>query len=211
MTRQAVTVMIVDDHPVVRAGIASMLQGHRDVEVIADTGDGEDAIRLAVLCDPDVVLCDLRLGTGIDGVDVTRRLRAGAPERPHVVILTTFDHDADIIRAVEAGASGYLLKDASDADIIEAITAAHVGDTVLSGTLVDRFVQASRTKTAALSERELEVLALLAKGHANKDIARDLFVSEATVKTHVQHILRKLHAENRTAAVAAARASGILT
>lgn len=211
MTGNPVAVMIVDDHPVVRAGLAAMLAAHPGIAVVADAGDGEDAIRLASAHEPDVVLCDLRLGAGVDGVDVTRALRAGQPPRPQVIILTTFDHDADIIRAVEAGAAGYLLKDASDAEIVGAITAAHSGETVLSGRITDRYVQATRTRTVALSERELEVLALLAEGRSNKGIATELFVSEATVKTHVQHILRKLHADNRTAAVAAARASGILT
>lgn len=211
MTTSRIRVLIVDDHPVVRAGLAAMLTSHPDIAVVADAGTGSDAIHLAEMHSPDVVLCDLRLGTGIDGVGVTKALREGLPPRPQVIILTTFDHDADIIRAVEAGASGYLLKDASDTEIIGAITAAHAGETVLSGPMTDRYVRATRTRTVALSERELDVLRLLAEGHPNREIAEQLFVSEATVKTHVQHILRKLHAENRTAAVAAAQASGLLT
>lgn len=210
MTARGISVLIVDDHPVVRAGLRFMLESRPGITVLADTGSGEEATSLARECDPDVVLCDLRLGSGWDGVEVTRHLRADHPDRPHVVILTTFDQDADIIRAVEAGASGYLLKDAAPGDIVEAIAAAHRGDTVLSSTMTARYVEALRARSVSLSTREQQVLALVAQGRTNRSIALELFVSEATVKTHVNHILTKLGAENRTAAVAAARAADML-
>lgn len=210
MTPPPITVLIVDDHPVVRAGLKAMLNGHGGVTVVADASSGQEAIELTATLKPDVVLCDLRLGEGIDGVAVTKALRRGQPQQPHVVILTTFDLDADIIRAVEAGASGYLLKDAPSSAIVQAIIEAHHGDTVVDGATSRRYVQAARTGAIALTPRETEVLELIAGGQSNKDIARTLLLSEATVKTHVNRILAKLRVENRTAAVATARSAGLI-
>lgn len=210
MTPPPITVLIVDDHPVVRAGLKAMLNGHGGVTVVADASSGQEAIELTATLKPDVVLCDLRLGEGIDGVAVTKALRRGQAQQPHVVILTTFDLDADIIRAVEAGASGYLLKDAPSSAIVQAIIEAHDGDTVVDGATSRRYVQAARTGAIALTPRETEVLELIAGGQSNKDIARTLLLSEATVKTHVNRILAKLRVENRTAAVATARSAGLI-
>lgn len=205
-----IRVLLVDDHPVVRAGLRALLDGQVDITVAAEAGGGREAIELNQQWQPDVVLCDLRLGVGLDGVEVTRALRAGQAHRPHVVILTTFDHDEDIIRAVEAGASGYLLKDAAAQEIIEAIRTAQTGGTVIGESMAERYVAASRRRPIELSPREREVLTLLSQGESNRAIARSLFVSEATVKTHVAHILGKLGAGNRTAAVAVARERGLV-
>lgn len=210
MTPPPITVLIVDDHPVVRAGLKAMLDGREGLTVVADAADGAEAIELAATHEPDVVLCDLRLGEGIDGVAVAKSLRAGKSKRPHVVILTTFDLDADIVRAVEAGASGYLLKDSPSSAIVQAIIEAHHGDTVLDRATSQRYIQAARTGAIALTSRETEVLELIAEGQSNRDIARALLLSEATVKTHVNRILAKLRVENRTAAVATARSTGII-
>ncbi len=199
-----VSVLVVDDHPVVRAGLTALLSVQPGLVVVGEAADGAEAVRLTAELAPDVVLCDLRLGEGPDGVQVTRTVEAA------VLILTTYDHDADLVRAVEAGAAGYLLKDADPADIAAAIRAAARGDSVLGPQLTRRVTDAMRVRRAALSARELEVLALVADGLSNRDIARRLVVSEATVKTHLNHAFGKLGADNRTAAVAAARRAGLL-
>lgn len=202
------TVLIVDDHPVVRSGMRTLLENADGIQVVGEAADGAQALELAGRLRPDVVLSDLRLGDGIDGVGVARALR-DVPDVA-VLILTTYDHDTDIMRAVEAGAVGYLLKDAAPADIVRAVVAAAAGEMVLSAEQSHRVVQSMRAGTRALSEREKEVLALVAQGLSNTAIAATLFVSEATVKTHLAHVYDKLEAPNRTAAVAAARALGIL-
>lgn len=202
------TVLIVDDHPVVRSGMRTLLENADGIQVVGEAADGAQALELAGRLRPDVVLSDLRLGDGIDGVGVARALR-DVPDVA-VLILTTYDHDTDIMRAVEAGAVGYLLKDAAPADIVRAVVAAAAGEMVLSAEQSHRVVQSMRAGTRALSEREKEVLALVAQGLSNTAIAGTLFVSEATVKTHLAHVYDKLEAPNRTAAVAAARALGIL-
>lgn len=201
-------VFLVDDHPVVRAGLAALLAGDR-LTVVGQASSGEEALVYVPAARPDVVLMDLRLGPGIDGVTATERLLA-LPEAPAVLILTTYDTDADIIRAVEAGAAGYLLKDAPLEAIVAAVEAAARGETVLAPGVAERLVTALRKPPAALSGRELEVLRALAEGKANRAIARALFISEATVKTHLVHVFEKLGVDNRTAAVAAARDRGLL-
>ena len=207
----AVSVLVVDDHPVVRAGLLALLSVQPGLRVVGEAADGEGAVRLARELGPDVILCDLRLGEGPDGVDVTRALRAGgAADAPAVLILTTYDHDADLVRAVEAGASGYLLKDAAPAAIVAAIEASARGETLYGPELTERVVATMRVRRAELSARELEVLRLVADGLSNREVARALVVSEATVKTHLNHVFGKLGAESRTAAVAAARAAGLL-
>src|SRR6478609_9678163 len=193
-------VMIVDDHPIVRAGMRSLFSDASDVEVVGDAATGEEAVALARYLHPDVVLCDLRLGEGIDGVDPA----------PAVVILTTFDRDAQILGAVEAGAAGYLLKDAPTDEILAAIRSAAAGQLVLSPALIARMVQVMRAPRVKLTERELEVLRLLETGASNREIAKSLFVTEATVKTHLVHVFEKLGVDSRARAVAAARESGIL-
>lgn len=204
-----VRVVIVDDHPVVRSGLLALLAGQPTVEVVGQAGSGAEALDIVQQQRPDVVLCDLRLGEGIDGVEVTRALRARS-DAPAVVILTTYDHDADIVRAVEAGAAGYLLKDATVDEIVDAVERAAGGDSVLSPALTERVVDAMRTRRAELSPREREILGLLAEGLSNREIARRVFLSEATVKTHLAHVYAKLDVDGRTAAVARARSAGLL-
>lgn len=177
-------VLIVDDHPVVRAGLVALMGAQPEVEVVGEAETGEQALALVPTLRPDVVLCDLRLGEGIDGVGVVRALR-GRPGAPEVVILTTYDHDADIVRAVEAGAAGYLLKDAAPHAIAGAVAAAVRGELVLGPALERRVVDAMRTRRSGLSDREIDVVALVAKGLSNREIATRLYVGEATVKTHL--------------------------
>ncbi len=202
------SVLIVDDHPVVRAGLRTLLDGQPGLTVVGEAADGAAAIELARTLRPEVVLCDLRLRDGVDGVGVARALRGR--DDPAVLILTTYDHDGDIVRAVEAGAAGYLLKDADPAVILRAVQAAAAGESVLSEDQVERVVATMRTAPRTLSEREIEVLTLLGDGLSNRELARRLLVSQATVKTHLAHIYDKLGAANRTAAVAAARERGLL-
>lgn len=204
-----IRVLIVDDHPVVRSGMRTLLAASPAIVVVGEAGDGEQALALVASTLPDVVLSDLRLGSGLDGVDIAREVRATHPGVA-VLILTTFDHGTDIVRAVEAGASGYLLKDAAPAQIVAAILAAAAGETVLSADLTQRAVETMWEGHRPLSEREREVLALVAVGLSNNDIAKALFVSQATVKTHVGHLFEKLGVDSRTAAVAVARRRGLL-
>jgi DNA-binding NarL/FixJ family response regulator len=205
----AIRVLIVDDHPVVRSGMRTLLSASPCIEVVGEASTGEEGVALTRSTEPDVVLSDLRLGTGLDGVGLTRAVRASHPEVA-VLIITTFDHDADIVRAVEAGAAGYLLKDVLLEEIVTAIRAAAAGETVLSPQLTQRVVESMRTARRPLSERELEVLTLVADGLSNDEIAKELFVSRATVKTHLGHLFGKLGADSRTGAVATARRLGLL-
>lgn len=200
----AVRVLVVDDHPVVRAGLTALLSAQPSIEVVGEAADGHRALELAAELAPDVVLCDLRLGEGPDGVDVARALPTP------LLILTTYDHDADLVRAVEAGAAGYLLKDADPAAIVAAIETAARGGSVLGPDLERRVVETMRVRRAELSARELEVLGQVALGRSNREVARELVLSEATVKTHLVHAFGKLGVDSRTAAVAAARRAGLL-
>ncbi|GAB78613.1 two component transcriptional regulator, LuxR family [Austwickia chelonae] len=204
-----VRVFLVDDHPVVRAGLAALLGADPRVEVVGQAASGEEALSLVPRVRPDVVLMDLRLGAGMDGATTTGRL-VSTPEAPAVLILTTYDTDTDILRAVEAGAAGYLLKDAPPEAIVSAVEAAARGETVLAPGVAERLVTALRRPQGMLSERELHVLRAVADGKANRAIARSLFISEATVKTHLVHVFDKLGVDNRTAAVTVARERGLL-
>lgn len=206
----AVRVLLVDDHPVVRAGLRALLASHDEVEVVAEASSGEEAVALAATAKPDVVLMDLRLGAGMDGAGATARITA-MPEPPRVVVLTTYDTDADILRAVEAGASGYLLKDTAPHVLIDSVFAAARGETVLDPEVAQRLYRRMQQPRADLSAREVEVLGLVAQGLSNRAIAKQLFVSEATVKSHLVHAFTKLGVDSRTAAVAAARERGLIT
>ena len=204
-----IRVMLVDDHPVVREGLRGMLEAEPDLTVVGEAGSGEEAVVRAQAVDPDVILMDLRM-RDLDGVGATERILADNP-RTKVVVLTTYETDADILRAVEAGASGYLLKDASRADLANAIRAANRGDTVLAPSVASRLVnRVRRPMTQTLSAREVEVLALVAKGLTNADIGRKLHISEATVKTHLLRTFGKLDVSDRTAAVTTAMSLGLL-
>lgn len=205
----AIRVMIVDDHPVVREGLLGMLESEAGLEVAGEAGSGDEAVVRAAELRPDVVLMDLRMRGG-DGVSATARILADRPET-RIVVLTTYENDQDIVRAVEAGAAGYLLKDTSRADLVAAIAAAARGETVLSPSVASRLVSRMRApSTVALSPREAEVLSLVAEGLTNAEIGRRLFISETTVKTHMLRIFGKLGVSDRTAAVTTALSQGLL-
>lgn len=209
-----IRVLLVDDHPVVRAGLRAMLNDFDGVVVVDEAADGADAIaavrRLASAGGPvDVVLMDLQMGPGMDGVTATREVRA-LEDPPQVLILTTYDTDADIIAAVEAGAGGYLLKDAPPEEIRRAVQSAARGQTALAPEVASRLMGRISSPATSLSAREIQLLELLATGLSNRLIARELFISEATVKTHLVHIYDKLQVDNRTAAIAVARKQRII-
>ncbi|MBM9433051.1 response regulator [Flaviflexus equikiangi] len=201
------TVLIVDDHPVVRSGLRTVLDADPSLTIIGEAGTGEEALEMAGEHHPDVVLCDLRLGDGMDGIETTAALRTLSPA-PAVVILTTFDRDVEIMGAVEAGAAGYILKDVAPEKIAEAIRRAGAGELVLSPDLASRVLSGMRRPR--LTEREIEVLQLLSTGATNKEISRALFVTEATVKSHIAHIFTKLDVDSRSRAVHVARTKGFL-
>jgi DNA-binding NarL/FixJ family response regulator len=204
-----IRVLLADDHPVVREGLRGMLAAEPDIEVVAECGDGADAVRLAAELAPDVVLMDLRM-PGLDGAAATERIacRAGAPA---VLVVTTYDTDSDILRAVEAGATGYLLKDTPRRELAEAIRAAARGETVLAPPVAAKLVTRVRRPTPeTLTPREVEVLGCVARGLSNMEVGRALFIGEATVKTHLLRVFDKLGVNDRTAAVTAAMARGIL-
>jgi DNA-binding NarL/FixJ family response regulator len=204
-----VRLLIVDDHPVVRAGLTTLLGAEPAIEVVGEAASAAEAAVVAERRHPDVALMDLQLGDGVDGVGATRLLLA-LPRPPRVVILTTYETDADILAAVEAGAAGYLLKDAPAADLIAAVQTAARGGTVLAPGVARRLDERRRSPEPTLSGRELDVLRLVATGESNKAIAQRLFLSEATVKSHLFRVFGKLGVDSRTAAVAAARDRGLI-
>jgi DNA-binding NarL/FixJ family response regulator len=209
MTGRAIRVLLADDHPVVRAGLAGMLGNEPDIDVVGEAGDGDEALIAARNCAPDVVLMDLRMPR-TDGAAATARIAAELPG-VRVLVLTTYDTDADIIRAVEAGAAGYLLKDTPRHQLAEAVRAAARGETVLAPPVAARLVTRMRVPAhEQLTPREAEVLGLVAKGLSNPDIGKELFISEATVKTHLLKVFAKLGVDDRTAAVTVAMQRGIL-
>jgi DNA-binding NarL/FixJ family response regulator len=203
-----IKVLLVDDHPVVRVGLRGMLAVEDDVEVVAEAGGAAEAVAAVRLHAPDVVLMDLRM-PGNDGVEATARVLAQRPAT-RVVVLTTHETDSDILRAVEAGAAGYLLKDVSRQDLAQAIRAAARGETVLAPSVAAKLMSRMRSPVD-LSLREIEVLRLVAQGSTNAEIGRELFISEATVKTHLLNIYAKLGVSDRAAAVAEAFNRGLLT
>jgi DNA-binding NarL/FixJ family response regulator len=203
-----IRVLVVDDHPVVRSGLVGLLGLEPDVVVVGEAADGAEALRLAAERAPDVVLMDLRMPV-MDGVAATDRL-AGSVPAPRVLVLTTYDTDSDIVRAVEAGATGYLLKDTPSEALVDAVRRAARGETVLAPPVAARLLQRVRRRDLELTPRELEVLAEVGRGLSNAEIGTKLLVGEATVKTHLLHAFAKLGVSDRTAAVTVAIARGLL-
>lgn len=204
----SIRLLVVDDHPVVRAGIVGLLAGEPDLEVVGEAADGAQACDLAAALRPDVVLMDLRMPV-MDGTTATARILAATPT-VRVVVLTTYETDADILRAVEAGATGYLLKDTPRDDLVAAVRAVAGGETVLAPSVARRLVAGVRNAAERLTARELEVLAVVARGGSNAQIGVELFISEATVKTHLLRIFAKLGVDDRTRAVTVALERGML-
>lgn len=201
-------ILLCDDHVVVRAGLLALLGSEPDIDVVGEAGSGEEAVALAAKLTPDVVLMDLQLGEGIDGVEATRRI---ATTGVHVLVLTTYDTDADITRAIEAGATGYLLKAERPEELFVAIRSAAQGRTTLSPPVASRVMARMRKPLPTLTDRELDILAQLSQGLGNRDIARALFISEATVKTHLGRIYDKLGVDTRAGAVAIAKEQRLLS
>ena len=204
-----IRLLLADDHPVVRAGLRAVLESEPDIIVVDDVASAEAAIERAQAADIDVVLMDLQFGKGLDGIAATGQIASRAAA-PRVVVLTTYDTEADIIAAVEAGAAGYLLKDAPPEELVAAVRAAAAGQSALAPAITGRLMARLRAPTASLSAREGEVLTLVADGLSNEQIAQRLFVSQATIKSHLVHIFAKLDADSRTAAVATAVDRGLI-
>jgi len=206
----SIRLMMVDDHPVVRAGLRALLEADAEVEVVAAVGSGDEALqvldRLVTTGEglPDLVLMDLNLGDGIGGIETTRRLRGEHPE-VQVLAVTTFDAEADVVGALEAGATGYVLKDSPTEALLDAVREAAAGRSVLSPEVQQLLVRRMAEPRTALSPRETEILEVLATGATNREAAKRLFISESTVKTHLVHLYEKLGVESRTAALRVAR------
>jgi DNA-binding NarL/FixJ family response regulator len=204
-----IRLVVADDHPIVRAGLTGLVATQPDFELVCEAANGAEAIAVTLRTRPDVLLVDLQM-PGVDGIGAIRAVLAELP-LVRVLVLTTYDSDGDVLRAVEAGATGYLLKEAPSEELFRAIRATARGESALSPSVASRLVgRARRTNDQALSPRELEVLALVARGTSNKLIARDLRISETTVKTHLLHIFTKLGVDDRTAAVTLAMRRGML-
>ncbi|WP_431936545.1 response regulator [Micromonospora sp. RP3T] len=209
MTGAPVRLLIADDHPVVRAGLRAVLETEPGLVVVAEAATAEEAVARAAGGDVDVVLMDMRFGVGPSGVEATAAITA-RPHAPRVLIVTTYDSDADTLPAIEAGATGYLLKDASPDELAAAVRAAAAGRTALAPAVADRLMNRLRTPDTALTRRETEVLGLVADGLSNQAVGRRLHLTEGTVKSHLSRIYTKLRVDSRTAAVAAAVDLGIL-
>ncbi|MFB6671109.1 response regulator [Streptomyces sp. NPDC057684] len=204
-----IRLLLADDHPVVRAGLRAVLDAEPDFEIAAEAATAERAVELAGAGGVDVVLMDLQFGAGMHGSEATAAI-AARPGAPRVLVLTTYDTDADILAAVEAGASGYLLKDAPPEELAAAVRTAASGQSALAPAIAHRLMDRMRAPAEALSRRELEVLQLVRDGLSNQRISKELFLSQATVKSHLVHIYAKLGVDSRTAAVAAATARGLM-
>lgn len=215
-----IRVLVADDHPIVRSGIVGLLRGAPDIEVVGEAHDGAEAVRLAAELAPALVLMDLRMPV-LDGVAATAQIIGAGGEVPRVLILTTYDTDELILGAIEAGAGGYLLKAAPQEEILAGVRAVAAGETVLAPSIAAKLVQrvradaaggpgAAASATPTLSPRELEVLRLVAAGRSNPRIAGELFIGEATVKTHLLHVFEKLEVGDRTRAVTRAMELGLL-
>ncbi|MFF5786067.1 response regulator [Streptomyces sp. NPDC012693] len=204
-----IRLLLADDHPVVRAGLRAVLDTEPDFAVVAEAATAERAVELAAAGGADVVLMDLQFGSGMHGSEATAAITA-APGGPKVLVLTTYDTDADILAAVEAGASGYLLKDAPPEELAAAVRTAAAGQSALAPAVAHRLMDRMRTPAQALTRRELEVLQLVGEGLSNQQISKALFLSQATVKSHLVHVFAKLGVDSRTAAVAAATARRLI-
>jgi len=206
-----IRIVVADDHPIVRTGIIALFAPEDDIDVVAEAATPDEAVAAAERMSPDVVLMDLQFGASANsgGADATRRIRA-LDAAPYVLVLTNYDSDGDILGAVEAGASGYLLKDAPPHELITAVRAAAAGESALAPVIATRLMDRMRAPQASMSARELQVLELVAAGRSNSDIAAELFVSDTTVKSHLAHIFTKLGVSSRTAAVSRARERGLL-
>ena len=216
MTDTMIRVLLADDHEIVRLGLRAVLEDANDIEVVGEVSTAEAAIAAAQAGGIDVILMDLRFGAGAEGTlvstgaDATAATKRTMKNPPNVLVVTKYDTDADILGAIEAGAVGYLLKDAPPADLLAAVRSAAEGDSTLSPVVANRLMTRVRTPRTSLTPRELEVLKLVAAGSSNRDIGKVLFLSEATVKSHLVHIYDKLGVRSRTSAVAAAREQGVL-
>jgi DNA-binding NarL/FixJ family response regulator len=206
---ERIRILIVDDHPVVRDGLKGMLAGLPEFEVVGEAADGAKAVMMAAQVAPQVVLMDLRMPV-MDGVEAITRIHASQPGA-YALVLTTYDTDSDILRAIEAGATGYILKDAPREELYRAIRATSQGQSYLSPSVATRLMSQLRSpEESPLSQREVDVLAWVARGSSNKEIAHSLHISEATVKSHLLHIFSKLGVNDRTQAVTLAMQKGIL-
>ena len=216
MTDTMIRVLLADDHEIVRLGLRAVLEDANDIEVVGEVSTAEAAIAAAQAGGIDVILMDLRFGAGAEGTlvstgaDATAAIKRTMKNPPNVLVVTNYDTDADILGAIEAGAVGYLLKDAPPSDLLAAVRSAAEGDSTLSPVVANRLMTRVRTPRTSLTPRELEVLKLVAAGSSNRDIGKVLFLSEATVKSHLVHIYDKLGVRSRTSAVAAAREQGVL-
>jgi DNA-binding NarL/FixJ family response regulator len=199
-----ISVLLVDDHPIVRSGLRAALDQDASVQVVGEASSGEAAIDTLDATRPDVVLMDLNLGAGIDGAETTLRLTQ-SPKPPRVLVLTAYESEADILRAIQAGATGYLLKDAEPSELPVAIHTAATGETVLAPSVATRLVSRVRAPDRALTKRETQILQMVADGAANAAIAKTLFITEATVKSHLVQVFAKLTVDSRTAAAAEGR------
>jgi DNA-binding NarL/FixJ family response regulator len=204
-----IRLLLADDHPVVRAGLRAVLESEDDLQVVGDVATAEEAVTRSGAGGIDVVLMDLQFGRSMGGAEATRQITS-LTDGPRVLILTTYDTEADILAGIEAGASGYLLKDAPPDELTAAVRAAAAGQSALAPAVALRLMQRMRVPGQSLSSREAEVLTLVAKGLSNQQIAQRLFLSQATIKSHLVHIFTKLAVDSRTAAVAAAEARGLI-
>jgi DNA-binding NarL/FixJ family response regulator len=204
-----IRLLLADDHPVVRAGLRAVLESEDDLRIIADVATAEEAVARSAAGGIDVVLMDLQFGRSMGGAEATRQITA-LTHGPRVLILTTYETEADILAAIEAGASGYLLKDAPPDELTAAVRAAAAGQSALAPTVALRLMQRMRLPSQSLTGREAEVLALVAEGLSNQQISQRLFLSQATIKSHLVHIFAKLGVDSRTAAVATAEARGLI-